>query len=133
MCLVLYLKEVKMRSKSVWKEKKNLIFNSIFAILTLMIPILFYKNVVLATTLLLIVAVIGLSKWKSKLTLAIFVFGAIFGGVAEILAIYFGIWSYAVTNLWNIPSWLLIVWGNAAAFIYQTAVEFRKLGVKDKK
>ena len=62
--------------------------------------------------------------------LFIFIFGAIFGAVAEIIAINYDVWSYSYTNFVNIPLWLFLIWGNASAFIYQTAIEFEKLGVK---
>ena len=71
----------------------------------------------------------GLIKWKSWGTFAIFIFVAIFGPVAEMIAIYFGAWHYANFNFINIPVWLFVLWGDAAAFIYQTALEFRKLGL----
>lgn len=112
------------------QEWKNIIFNCIFGILTILFIILFYRNILLASVLVGLVAVIGLIKWKSKITLLIFIFGAIFGAVAEMIAVIYGVWNYSITNFINIPFWLYLVWGNAAAFIYQTAVEIRRLGVK---
>ncbi|PIN79400.1 hypothetical protein COV16_04385 [Candidatus Woesearchaeota archaeon CG10_big_fil_rev_8_21_14_0_10_34_8] len=121
--------ELKKEEKRIRKEWKNIIFNLFFVLLNLFIVIIFYKKILSTTILLLILAVIGLVKWKSKLTTAIFFFG--FGGAfIEIIAIYFGVWEYSLTNFYNIPFWLFILWGNTAAFIYQTALEFRKLGVK---
>ncbi len=116
--------------KSLRKEWKNIIFNALFAILTLVIVILFYKNILLTVVILIIITAIGLSKWKSILTLILFIFGGIFGALAEMISISSGAWVYTFTNFINIPSWLFIVWGNATAFIYQTALEIKKLGVK---
>ena len=117
--------------KKIRKEWKNIIFNGFFATLTLLIVILFHKNILLATLLLTVLAIIGFIKWKSKITIIIFLFGAIFGATSEMIAINYGVWNYAIKNILNIPSWLFIIWGNAAAFIYQTVVELKKLGIKD--
>ncbi len=46
------------------------------------------------------------------------------------ISISFGIWSYSYTNFINIPLWLFVLWGNAAAFLYQTALEIKNLGIK---
>ncbi len=123
-------KEIKNIEKKIKLEWKNIIFNCIFALLTILLPILFYKRILLATVLSLSITVIGLIKWKSKLTLVIFLFGAVWGAVSEMTAINFGVWNYSYTNFMNIPTWLFIAWGNASVFLYQTALEFHKLGVK---
>lgn len=114
--------------KRLKKEWKNIIFNIIFAVLTILFPILFYRNILLTCILVSLVGVVGLTKWKSRITLVIFIFGALWGSSAEMIAISYNVWSYSFTNFLNIPLWLFIVWGNAAAFIYQTAIEFERLG-----
>jgi hypothetical protein len=116
--------------KKIRQEWKNIIFNAIFAGLILLLTILFYKKIVLASVLISLVTIISLIKWKSKINFLIFIFGAISGGIAEMIAIHFGVWNYTVTNFYNIPFWLLIVWGDAALYIYQTARELKKLGVE---
>lgn len=109
---------------------KNILFNMIFAILTFLVVILLYKNIILTTILLSIIAAIGLIKWKSKLTLVIFIVIGLLGTFAEMYAIDRGVWSYQIFNFKNIPIWLFIVWGNAGTFIYQTALEIKKFGIK---
>jgi hypothetical protein len=123
-------KFVKKEERIIRREYLNIIFNVGFAILTLLIPIIFNKNIWLATILLILISLIALIKWRSSLTLIVFLFGALWGPISEMIAIYFNVWSYSYTNFINIPIWLFIVWGNAAAFIYQTTVEIKKLGVK---
>ena len=108
------------------KKTSNLLFDSAFAVATFLIILYLYKQVILATILLLAVAVIGLVKWKSRRTLIIFLFTGIFGAIAEMIAIRFGIWNYQITNVYNIPMWLFIVWANAGAFIYQLAKEIKE-------
>jgi hypothetical protein len=114
------------------KEWKNILFNGVFAVLTLIISILFFKSLTIATIFIGILSIFALIKWKSKLTLVVYIFGAIFGAVSEMIAVNYGVWSYTFINLLNIPSWLFLVWGNAAALIYQTAVEFERLGVHER-
>ena len=116
--------------KRIELEWKKILFNMMFAFLSVVIVILFYENILLASVLLGIITITGLIKWKSKLTLIIFLFGALWGPICEIIAISFGVWSYSAPNFFNVPVWLFILWGNAAAFLYQTAIEFKKLGVK---
>lgn len=110
---------------SMHKKVKNLAFDCAFALATLLIVIYLYKNIILATLLLLAVAVIGLIKWKSKVTLKVLIFSGIFGALAEMVAIHFGVWNYQITNFYNIPLWLFIVWANAGAFIYELARELK--------
>ncbi len=108
------------------KGNRNFWFNSLFAIATFLIVIFFYRNITITTIVLLIIAIIGLIRWKSTKTLYVFILGGIFGTFAEIIAIKFGVWNYTITNFFNIPFWLFIVWGNSSAFIYQSAKEIKE-------
>lgn len=114
------------------KEWKNILFNTLFAALTLIIVIIVYKKVLLTSILLAIISVVGLIKWKSKITLIVFILGAIWGPFSEAIARYFGVWNYSISSVFNIPIWLLLVWGNAAAFLYETGKEIHRLGVREK-
>lgn len=102
------------------------LFNIGFALSTLIIVILFYENNLLAFLLLAIISLIGLIKWRSKITLIMFMIGSFFGGLSEILAVYFGVWTYTNPNFINVPFWLFIVWGNTFAFLYQTSITIKK-------
>ena len=118
--------------KKIKREWKNILFNGAFAVLAVGIPSLFYKNIFLVTIILSVVSILGLVKWKSKLTTSIFIFGAIAGPLAEMTAIHYGVWNYTLSDFYTIPSWLFLVWGMAAAFLFESAKELKKLGVKDK-
>lgn len=113
--------------KRIKKEWKNIIFNTLFATISIVVVILFYKKIILTGILLSIIAIIGLIKWKSKITLILFFIGGITGAIVEMIAISFDVWEYSITNFINIPCWLFVLWGNATAFLYQTAVEIKKL------
>jgi len=105
---------------------QNLVFNLIFGVLTLTATVLFYKKIFLLAIILLALGIISLLKWKSKVATRIYIFGAIFGAIAEIIAISFGVWEYQIINLFNIPFWLIFLWGNAALFIYRATINFRR-------
>ena len=113
------------------KEWKNILFNLIFVTISVLIVIYFYKNVMLTTILESIVGIIGLLKWKSKRTLAIFIFAGIFGATTEMIVISAsGAWNYALpTVLGLIPAWLFILWANAGASLYEVSKEMHNLGV----
>ncbi|MBT3691256.1 hypothetical protein HOG16_03380 [Candidatus Woesearchaeota archaeon] len=116
--------------KRIKKEWKNIIFNILFGVVSLLIVILFFENILLTTLLLGVVAIIGQIKWKSRLTLFVFFFFGILFGISEIIVSDYSVWEYSVSNLQNIPTWLFILWGNTAAFMQQSIKEIRKLGIK---
>lgn len=123
---------IKKERKIIKKEWKNILFNCLFAFLALLITVLFFREPILATILLSLTSLLGLIKWKSKLTLAIFLFGGLWGPICEMIAINYGVWEYALPNFLNVPFWLFILWGMAAAFLFETAKELNKLGFEDK-
>ena len=112
------------------KEWRNVLFNSAFGIASLVVVILFFENILLSSVLLGIIATIGLIKWRSKLTLVVFLVFSILFGIVEIIFVDSGAWQFGASNVGDIPFWLFILWGNAAAFIQQTVKEIRKLGIE---
>jgi hypothetical protein len=123
--------EIEKLEKGFKKEIKNILFNVIFCSAVLGSVILFYKNIILTCIILVIISVIALIKWKSYRTLLIFIIGGFWGPISEILAIKAGVWSYTTASMFGVPFWLFLVWGDAAAFLYQTAREIKRIGVKD--
>jgi len=106
--------------------KKFLWFEFLFFFANLLTVTLFYKNILLTTAILILITVVGQIRWKSFRTLIIFILAGIIGTFGEMLAIYAGAWTYNITNFFNIPIWLFILWGNAASFIYQVAKKFKE-------
>ena len=125
-------KEIKKLQNGMKKEIKNIITNFIFSVLVLFSVVFFYKNILLTCTLLIIFCTIWLIKWKSYKTLLIFLIGAIFGSIFEMISVQFGAWTYTSNSIFGVPYWLFLVWGAAAAFIYQIAKEIKRIGIKDK-
>jgi hypothetical protein len=109
------------------QEYKNAIFNGFFGLAVLLVVILFYENIWLSTLLLGLISIVGLLKWRSWLTFSIFIFAGFFGSIAEIIAVYFSVWSYSVISIINVPLWLFLVWADAGVFIYQTSIEIKKI------
>lgn len=106
----------------------NIAFNFVFIIVTFVLVFAFYRSTAMVAILLGLVAIIGLLKWRSPVTVFMFLLGALLGTFAEILAIRYGIVLYATSNVAGVPFWLFLVWGNTALFFYQMAVEFERLG-----
>jgi hypothetical protein len=113
------------------RESHRIVFNIIIAILAIGSVVLFHRNTLLTGIILILVSILGLFVWKSKITLAVFLFCAIAFGVAEIFVASFKIWTYAIPTSLGVPIWLFLLWGITGAFIYQTSKEIKKLGVKD--
>jgi hypothetical protein len=122
---------MKKLEKKLRKEWKNILFNLAVMVLTLLAIIYFYKNSILTISLVSIIALIALIKWRSKITVVLFIGGGILFGILEILVVDFGAWQYNNPSVLGVPIWLFVIWGVTCGFIYQMALEIRKLGVKD--
>ncbi len=119
-----------MKIKNIKHEINSLIFNGIFAILTLLAVIFFYKNILLTTILLGIIALIALLKWKTAKVAIIFILGGFFGTFVEIVLVNSGVLNYAIANFMGVPAWIFLAWGNAAIFIYRLSNEIKKIKMK---
>ena len=47
----------------------------------------------------------------------LFILSALWGAIAEMVAIAFGAWSYTIPFTFGIPYWLPLVWGTAGVFL----------------
>jgi len=112
------------------KNKKRIInisFNISFALLTLIVMVVFTRKEVVGVIMLSVLAVVGLVKWRSKVTLFLFIFIAAFAMIIEGIGVYFNVWGYSPPTLFIIPLWMFVAWGNAAVFIHQMAIEIKKM------
>ena len=114
--------------KHVRKETRNLAFNGVFAFLTLLLVMIFFREVVLTTILLVLLSITFFAYYRSPILVPIFALACFLGVIAEIFAVSSGVWSYSLSDFFGVPLWLFVVWGNAALFIYRTGVEFERLG-----
>lgn len=106
---------------------KRMIFNCLFALITILVVIFFYKKILIASLLLALTSFVWLYILNSNTSLKVFLFGAIFGSFSEMVCIYFGVWSYTNPNFFTIPLWLFLAWGNAAVFLYEVGREISLL------
>jgi hypothetical protein len=114
--------------KKVWK---NIIFNILSFAIILGTIVLFYKNILLTCILLAILFLIAFIKWKSRLTILIFFLSGLLGFFTEAIGVRLGIWNYSIGSILNVPLWIFFAWGGIAAFVYQSAEEIKKMGVRD--
>jgi hypothetical protein len=119
-------------NKELKKAWKNIIFNILSFAIILGTIVLFYKNILLTCILLTILFLIAFIKWKSRITILIFFLAGLLGFFTEAIGIRLGIWIYSVGSILNVPLWISFAWGGIAAFVYQSAEEIKKMGVKDK-
>ena len=119
-----------MRNKKNKFEWNKVIFNVVYALLNLVLTVLFYDKILFLTMLLIILAIVGHFIWKSKITLIIWGVWAIGGPLTEVICIYFGVWSYSYSSFLGIPLWLILLWGNTAAYIYEFSKLISRFGVK---
>ncbi len=117
-------------SEKLKKECGNIVFKLAFILATFITVVLLYRNILATTLITAGIGLIGLMKWKSKLTLAIYILCGFLGVVLESIAINYGAWTYSFYNIINVPSWLFFVWGNTAASIQRIALILKNLGIK---
>ncbi len=90
------------------QEWKNIIFNIIFSIVAISIVIIFYERIVLTAILEGVLGIIGLIKWRSKVTLSIYVLGGVW------LTLVVGLVVVLNHNVW-VRGWPVVItiygWG----------------------
>ncbi len=92
----------------------QLFFELLVYILAITIVSSFWHNSFLTFLLLSILLIVALFLWHDPLDLKIFIIAALGGSLGEIIAIFFGAWSYTLPNFLGIPVWLPLLWGFAA-------------------
>ncbi len=119
-----------MKIKNIRHEINSLFFNGIFAILTFLAVVFFYKNILLTAILLGALALSAFVKWKTAKVVVIFVLGGFLGTFVEIVLVNSGVLNYAIANFMGVPAWIFLAWGNAAIFIYRLSNEIKKIKMK---
>jgi uncharacterized membrane protein YoaT (DUF817 family) len=114
------------KASKIRRSVKNLIFNCVFIIFNLLFIVFFYKNIILTTILLVLLTVLFLFYYKSKILIPIFCFASL-GAILEMFAVYSGAWSYSFPDIFNVPVWLFVIWGNVGLLIYRVGLEFQNI------
>jgi len=106
---------------------KSLIFEIIVFVVGLAIICLFYENNILTFVLLLLGFIGVITLHPKKHDLLFFFFAFVIGPIGEIVAIHFGVWTYANPSFLGIPIWLPLVWGLAFICIKRFIQIFEKI------
>ena len=119
-------KKQKSKPKNKWGR---VMFNFFFAVIAISIIIIIRNNILLATILEILLGFIGLFVWKSKITTTVFIMGGLWGSLIEIAIMSnTNAWAYtAAGSIGVFPFWMIVIWANAASFIYETTKELKKL------
>lgn len=92
------------------KLNKSLVRDLFLFWVMVFLTLVFWRNNLLTTVLLLTVSVIGMIYYN-KTERLFFIFVGGFGLLLEILGGYFGIWTYTSPNLFTVPFWIFFCWG----------------------
>ena len=112
------------------KIEEKLLSDIILFILGIAAISLLYKHNFILTILLLLFWIFALKFWHLKHDFYFFITAMIIGPIAEIVAIYFKVWSYSNPTFLGIPIWLPLVWGFSVILIKRFSEIFIKINSK---
>ncbi|ODS37503.1 MAG: hypothetical protein A7315_03985 [Candidatus Altiarchaeales archaeon WOR_SM1_79] len=111
------------------KTEINILYETVVVISCVFLIAFLWSDNALLLSISLLVCSIALYIWhREKSELLLFIMGAIFGPVVEVICIYYGAWSYSNPSFLGIPIWLPIAWGYAV--VYLKGIHENILGVK---
>ncbi len=96
----------------------------IYLLSVLIVSFLWRDN---TTTIVILAAlwIVAMIFWHDQRDLMIFIVAAIAGPLGEIIAIRFGVWSYANPTFLGIPLWLPLLWGFFAMMLSKVATTIK--------
>ncbi|MBU2101363.1 DUF2878 family protein [Patescibacteria group bacterium] len=98
-------------------EVKKSLLNFPLALLSLVSVSLLWKSWSLLTLILLVIGVLMLLIEKERNTVLVYIAAGLGGAITEMVAIFFGVWTYTDPAIAGIPIWLPFLWGAAALYI----------------
>jgi hypothetical protein len=107
-------------------NRRRILYVVLIYFLSILSVVLLWKDVLLLSSVLIILSIIFLTFWHRKKDIITFIFGVIFGWVTESICIYFGAWAYTNTTF-LVPFWLPILWGIAAMIMRRFFIETEEL------
>lgn len=93
------------------------ILHYLFSILSLVAVCFLWKYNIILFLVLLAISFLLLFIQKEKSEIWLFIACGFYGALAEIIAIYFGSWTYNSADFLGVPIWLPVLWGIAALFM----------------
>lgn len=116
-----------------YKLKKNDLIVNILGLSSLLSVILLWNYNIILTITLLIIGLIMLkilNKFENYIT---FIVCGIFGASAEILAVYYSVWTYNNSSYLGIPIWLVPLWALASIFMNNLTKQIKEIILLNKK
>lgn len=98
------------------KNFQALIIEFIFLALMVFNVVYYWKNNLYSTIIAIVLVIMAFLLFHKKEDLVFFWLGALFGTIAEIVCVYYGVWTYSNPVVLGIPLWLPILWGFAWLF-----------------
>lgn len=106
-----------------YKPSRQIFYTTFLALATLASVSLFWKNPAAAALLAALAGVLMLAARKSQKDILLYLVVGVLGASMEAVAIYFGTWAYSAPDVYGIPFWLPLAWGNAGIFVKRIAEE----------
>ncbi|MBP2029629.1 hypothetical protein J2755_000549 [Methanohalophilus levihalophilus] len=104
--------------------KKAIIRDVLIFAIALTVAVIFWKNNLLLTFLIISIYVIRQYFWSIKGDNVVFVTGTALGCAAEFIGTFLGVWTYAEPVFLNIPLWLPFAWGLVSVIIIRVSHPF---------
>ena len=102
---------------------KAFLYSCILALLCVFSISLFWQDPLLLAGIIAAISIVMLIIWRDKEDIYLYIITGLSGAIAEIVAIAFGVWNYAIANVTGTPIWLPFLWGLSAVFVKKTAEE----------
>ncbi len=113
------------RKNHLWSE----IFKELGIFLVLAVSIvLFWTSNLLLFIVLLFECLVVLTFWHDRYDRSFFLVVAVLGTIAEVLFVYFGVWSYGNPTFFGVPFWFPVAFGTTALIgerLVRTIVELQ--------
>ena len=93
------------------------IFDYVLPFVSLCFVCIFWKQNLLAFSLIMLASAAYLHMNRSKQELILYLVVFLIGPIAETIAIIFGAWYYSNPNIYLVPIRLFPIWGHAAVFV----------------
>jgi len=96
---------------------KKIIFSLIISVMIIASVCLFWKNTLIVSFSLLLIAILKHKFFPIKKELLWFIIAAIVGSMAENIMIFSSAWYYTKPQIGNIPYWLPFLWGSSGTML----------------
>lgn len=103
---------------------KDILRELVIFVIALLLAVMFWKNNILLTSLLVLLYVSRQYQWSAKGDNIIYISGILLGCTAEFIGTSLGVWTYSAPLFLNIPLWLPFAWGLVSVIIIRVSLPF---------